>query len=91
MSRQSPIHSHAEAAANAAGLEHPHGPCMLGQSVRQSHVEAVCNAVVGVVLAQAVLWAFGMPVREALSLNAVMFIVSFLRSLIIRRAFAGIS
>ena len=46
--------------------------------------------VVGLILAQSVLWAFGLPFDHSLAIGATMFVVSYVRSYAIRRAFAAI-
>jgi phosphate/sulfate permease len=53
-----------------------------------SHAEAIANAVAGAVLAQLVLWFFGVPLNEALSVNAAMIGVSYARAFALRRIFA---
>lgn len=52
------------------------------------HYEALANALAGLALAQGVLWAFGMPVGEAIELNAAMLAVSYARSFGLRLLFA---
>lgn len=54
---------------------------------RKSHQEAAVNTVVGLVLNQAILWAFGVPLVQASIITAIMITVSYLRSYAIRRAF----
>lgn len=56
--------------------------------VRLAHIEALLNCITGVVLAQLVLWAFGVPLHEALALNVVMILVSYVRSFVLRMIFA---
>jgi hypothetical protein len=56
--------------------------------VRLVHAEACANAAAGLALAQAVLWAFGMPVEKAIALNAVMLAVSYVRAFVLRLVFA---
>jgi hypothetical protein len=46
------------------------------QPIRHSHLEAVCNAVIGIAIGQIVLWMFGLPVREAVNLNLAMLAAS---------------
>lgn len=58
------------------------------QSVAHSHYEAAANALIGLMLAQLVLWLWGIPIVEALWLNAVMMAVSYARSYALRRIFA---
>lgn len=55
---------------------------------KHSHMEAVANSLVGAGLAQGVLWMFGIPTVEALSLNVAMIVVSYARSFALRRVFA---
>lgn len=56
--------------------------------VRLAILEAAANSIAGIVLAQIVLWAFGLPLLEAITLNVVMIIVSYVRSLVLRMIFA---
>ena len=51
------------------------------------HMETCAQMVAGTVLAQGVLWGFGVPLRHALGINAVMFVVSYIRTYLIRRMF----
>lgn len=60
-------------------------------SIRLAHCEACANAVAGLVIAQGVLWAFGMPMHEAIVLNIVMLAVSYARSFVLRLVFSRIS
>jgi hypothetical protein len=53
-----------------------------------AHFEAAANSIIGIVLAQLVLLAFGVPLHEAVALNAVMIGVSYARSFVLRLAFA---
>jgi len=55
---------------------------------RLAHFEAAANCVIGIVLAQLVLLAFGVPLHEAVVLNAVMIGVSYARSFVLRVVFA---
>jgi len=57
------------------------------QRVAHSHAEAVANSIIGAGLSQLVLWIFGIPIIEAITLNAVMIGVSYGRSFILRRIF----
>lgn len=52
-----------------------------------THIESVANAAVGLVVAQVVLWWWGVPMHEAVGLNAVLFGTSYARSYLLRRAF----
>lgn len=52
-----------------------------------THIEAFANAVVGLLIAQGILWLWGMSGHEALVLNVIMFVVSYLRSFLIRMTF----
>lgn len=52
-------------------------------------IESAANAALGLVIAQIVLWLWGLPIHEALGLNAVMFGTNYVRSYLLRRAFAG--
>jgi phosphate/sulfate permease len=58
------------------------------QRAGHSHAEAIANSLIGAVLAQLVLWIFGLPITEALSLNATMIGVSYARAFALRRLFA---
>jgi len=60
------------------------------QRVTHSHAEAVANSVVGAGLSQLVLWVFGVPITEAITLNGVMIGVSYARAFLLRRIFARI-
>jgi hypothetical protein len=53
-----------------------------------AHAESAANAVAGLVLAQLVLFAFGVPVREAVALNIAMLAVSYARSFVLRLIFS---
>ena len=55
---------------------------------RWAHAEAFAQVAIGAVLAQIVLWLFGVHLAEAVALNGVMLGVSYLRSYAIRRAFS---
>lgn len=52
-----------------------------------SHLETWCQMIVGTLLAQLILWLFGVPLLTAINLNIVMFIVSYVRTYTIRRIF----
>lgn len=58
---------------------------------RLRHLEAVSNAILGIAIAQAVLWLFGIPLRSAITMNVVMFGASYARALLLRILFARIS
>jgi hypothetical protein len=60
-------------------------------SYRLAHAEAAANSVLGIVIAQIVLFAFGIAFREALALNAVMIGVSYCRSFFLRIFFAWLA
>jgi hypothetical protein len=55
-----------------------------------AHAETLAQMLIGTLLAQSILALFGVPLHEALALNAVMFGVSYLRTYAIRRAFAAL-
>jgi hypothetical protein len=57
------------------------------QRAGMSHAEAFANAVIGAGLSQLVLWLFGVPLTEAITVNAVMIGVSYMRAFAIRRMF----
>jgi hypothetical protein len=56
--------------------------------IRLVHAEACANAIAGLALAQGVLWAFGLPVGKAITLNVVMLAVSYARAFVLRVVFA---
>lgn len=56
-----------------------------------AHAESAANAVSGLVLAQVVLFAFGVPTREAVALNFAMLAVSYARSLVLRLIFSRVA
>jgi hypothetical protein len=58
------------------------------QSKSKSALESATNTVVGIVINQAVLWAFGVPFGSATAITVLMIGLSFGRSYIIRRMFA---
>jgi hypothetical protein len=60
-------------------------------SIRLAHAEACANAVAGLALAQGVLWAFGLPLGEAVALNVVMLAVSYVRAFVLRLVFAKVA
>jgi len=60
------------------------------QRAAHSHVEAAANSIIGAGLSQLVLWIFGIPITEAITLNAVMIGVSYGRSFVLRRLFTRI-
>ena len=60
------------------------------QCVVHSHIESAANSLIGAALSQSVLWLFGVPIVEALSLNATMIGVSYARAFVLRRVFARI-
>jgi hypothetical protein len=57
-------------------------------TIRYAHFEAAANSIAGIVLAQLVLWAFGLPLGEAIWLNLVMIAVSYARAFLLRLLFA---
>ncbi len=52
-----------------------------------AHAEAAAQNIVGVVMAQFVLWCFSIPLASAIGLNIVMFILSYARTYVLRRVF----
>lgn len=61
----------------------------MSQRQALSHAEAGCNAIVGLVLAQVVLWgAFDLPFKEAVKLNFAFLVISYARAYVLRRMFA---
>ena len=56
---------------------------------RLAHVEAAVNTVAGIILAQIVLFIWGMRFMEAAGLNVTFLVVSYARMYIIRRIFAA--
>lgn len=59
-------------------------------SLQLAHAESAANAIAGLVLAQAVLFEFGVPVGEAVELNVAMLAVSYVRSLVLRLIFSRV-
>jgi len=59
----------------------------MSQGVALSHAEAIANSLVGAGLSQLVLWAYGVPLTEAVSLNVTMIGISYGRSFVLRRIF----
>ena len=55
---------------------------------RLRHLEAVANAILGIAIAQLVLWLFGVPLSSAIAMNLVMFAASYARALVLRILFA---
>jgi hypothetical protein len=62
----------------------------VNQRVAHSHSEAVANALIGAGLSQLVLWIYGVPLTEALSLNVTMIGVSYGRAFVLRRIFTRV-
>ena len=62
----------------------------MSQRVFLSHAEAFANCVAGIAIVQTILFLWGMAAKEAIGLNAVFFVASYLRAFIIRRCFARI-
>ena len=56
---------------------------------RLAHAEAAINTVAGIILAQIVLFAWGMRFMEAAGLNVTFLVVSYARMYVIRRIFAA--
>lgn len=52
-----------------------------------AHMEAAANTVIGVVVSQIVLFAFGVPMRDAFELTAVIIMLSYVRSFVLRLMF----
>jgi hypothetical protein len=59
----------------------------MSQRLAHSHAEALVNAITGLIIAQFVLWLFGISLAEAVFLNVTMIAISYLRAFLIRRAF----
>lgn len=59
----------------------------MSQPLQHSNVEAIANSIIGAVLGQLVLWLFGVPITEAVSLNITMIGVSYARAFALRRLF----
>lgn len=57
------------------------------QTKKDSIREAWVNTVAGLLINQAVLWMFGVPFTKASVIMVIMFILSTVRSYIIRRIF----
>ena len=60
----------------------------MSQPVRNSHAEAIANSLIGAGLSQLVLWLFGVPLTEAITVNATMIGVSYARAFALRRVFS---
>jgi len=60
----------------------------MNSHTRHAHFEAAANSVAGIILAQLVLLAFGVPIGKALALNATMLVVSYARAFVLRILFA---
>lgn len=58
---------------------------------RLAHAEAALNAVLGIVIAQVVLWLFGIPLSLAIVMNLVMLAASYARSFVLRILFARLA
>ncbi len=56
---------------------------------RMAHLEAAVNTVAGIIIAQVVLFAWGMRFVEAAGLNVTFLVASYARMYIIRRMFAA--
>jgi hypothetical protein len=56
-------------------------------SRKRAHAETWANMIAGQVLAQTVLYLFGLPWAENFEIGAAMFVVSYARTYTIRRAF----
>jgi hypothetical protein len=52
-----------------------------------AHIETSAQMVAGCILAQVVLWGFGVSLKDAIAINVVMFFVSYARTYVIRRVF----
>lgn len=59
----------------------------ISQPIRLSHAEAAANAIIGLIISQLILWAWGLPLSQATALNIAFLLVSYLRAYVIRRAF----
>jgi hypothetical protein len=57
-------------------------------SLRRAHAEAAANAVVGLALIEAMLWAFGVALVLAWKLNLCGMLLSNARSFVLRLIFA---
>ena len=55
-----------------------------------AHIEAAANTIIGSLIGQIALWAYGLPLMHALSLNATLIALSYVRSYVIRRLFHGV-
>jgi hypothetical protein len=58
---------------------------------RFRHYEAASNAILGIAIAQLVLWLFSVPGSTAIALNLVLFATSYARSFALRILFGRIS
>lgn len=52
-----------------------------------THVESLANAILGIAIAQLVLWVWGVPLHEAVGLNATLFGISYVRAYALRTIF----
>jgi hypothetical protein len=55
------------------------------------HIESVLNAVLGITMAQAILWLFAVPFSDAIGMNRVLFFTSWARAFVLRILFARIA
>jgi|GEM_PF-3864390 phosphate/sulfate permease len=63
----------------------------MSRRTRLRHAEAVSNAILGIALAQLILWLFGIPLSSAISMNIAMFAASYARALLLRILFTRIA
>lgn len=52
-----------------------------------NHIETVIQMVVGITIAQVVLWLFNVPMQDAVFITVIMTVVSYIRSYVIRSVF----
>lgn len=53
-----------------------------------SHAETITQNVLGLIISFIILRLYGMTVNESIQLQAIFFIVSYVRSYLVRRTFA---
>lgn len=56
-------------------------------TIHLAHAEAAANTIAGLVLIQAMLWAFGIPIILAWKLNITALVISYVRSFVLRLIF----
>jgi hypothetical protein len=54
---------------------------------RLAHAEAAANTLIGIIIGQGVLFAFGVPVMEAVPITVIIISLSYMRSFVLRLIF----